>query len=195
MTIDSTSQVLVFDADGVMIKPWGFANALATQHNITPEMTQGFFTGVFQQCLIDEHALEDVLPPFLHEWGWSNNVESFIDFWHQTDDLRDAVMLQQVADYRAAGRVCCLASNQDVTRARYMRSSMDFDLLFDRLYFSCDLKAKKPELAFYHAIQQDLGVPASNILFYDDSEQHVKGAISAGWQAVWFRSYDDLVED
>ena len=43
--------IYVFDADGVVIRPWGFATALREEHNITPEQTRSFFVGPFQDCL------------------------------------------------------------------------------------------------------------------------------------------------
>ena len=56
----AANQVLVFDADGVLIKPWGFSKALAAQHKITPDMTKPFFTGVFQRCLGVYYLLDPI---------------------------------------------------------------------------------------------------------------------------------------
>jgi hypothetical protein len=46
------AKAILFDADGVVIFPWRFARHLAREHGITPEMTRGFFQGVFEDCLV-----------------------------------------------------------------------------------------------------------------------------------------------
>lgn len=52
-----TSSAYVFDADGVVINPWGFANALSAEYGISLDDTRAFFAGPFQQCLTGDAML------------------------------------------------------------------------------------------------------------------------------------------
>ncbi len=42
------------------------------------------------------------------------------------------------------------------------------------------------------AIQSDLGVEASQISFWDDSPQHVDGALRAGWKAYLYEGNESI---
>lgn len=184
--------VFVFDADGVVIEPWGFAKHLEKQFKIVPEQTQAFFAGPFLQCLTGHAELRPSLLPFLHGWGWQRSMDEFIDTWMSADDLPDEDVLAQVATLKEAGYTCCLASNQEVTRADYVTHQMGFGGLFDHLFFSCHLGAMKPDPLFYEKIEQTLGVSGDQVVFVDDSQGHVESARAAGWQAIHFQSISDI---
>ncbi len=182
----STPHAIIFDADGVVIEPWGFANVLEADYGISRDATHAFFRGPFQACLVGEADLRVCLEGVLGEWGWRGTVDELIEVWMQADDLPVQPVLDHVAAIRRSGRLCCLASNQEFTRARYITHRMGFADYFDHLFFSCDLGAMKPELAYYRQIEQAIGVEPAHILFLDDSPGHVQGAIDAGWQAIHF---------
>jgi putative hydrolase of the HAD superfamily len=177
---------LIFDADGVLIEPWGFATLLERDHGIAAESTRRFFYGPFQECLLGQSELVEILPPYLKDWRWSGTMSEFIDLWMSADDRPDLQMLALVERLRAAGAVCCLASNQERTRARYMASRMGFAERFDRLYFSHALGFVKPHEDFYRAIERDLRVAAGEIFFWDDSPGHVEAAARRGWNAFLY---------
>ncbi|AGG65599.1 HAD family hydrolase [Corynebacterium callunae] len=65
----------------------------------------------------------------------------------------------------------------------------------DALVFSCDIGAAKPELPAFHAAQEALGVPASEIVFIDDRLENVEAAREAGMQAFVFTSLAQLKKD
>jgi glucose-1-phosphatase len=55
---------------------------------------------------------------------------------------------------------------------------------FRRVFVSSDLGVRKPEREAFAKIAATIGVPVERILFFDDTEQNVRGAIAAGLQAV-----------
>ncbi len=63
---------------------------------------------------------------------------------------------------------------------------------FERMFFSAELGAKKPDPATYDAVGRALDVPARSIVFVDDGEANIEGARRAGWQAIAFRAGDGL---
>ena len=56
--------------------------------------------------------------------------------------------------------------------------------LFDQIFTSHALGLRKPELAAYNQVVQNIGLPAASILFFDDSHANVDAALAAGLQAV-----------
>ena len=65
---------------------------------------------------------------------------------------------------------------------------------FRKIFVSSDLGLRKPERAAFAAISREIGVPASGILFFDDTPENVESARAAGLQAVHVQRPQD-VED
>lgn len=63
---------------------------------------------------------------------------------------------------------------------------------FRKCYLSYKLKMLKPSEGFYKAVVADIGLPASEMLFIDDSQRNVDAAISAGLPAIWYQPGTDL---
>lgn len=187
------TRILIFDADGVLIEPGGFAHLLRDSHGISSEETREFFTGPFQECLLGTRELIDALPPYLERWGWAGSVREFIDLWMCADDRPSEPALATLSEIRTNNDVLCLASNQERNRANYIDTQMGFGRLFDRLYFSCHLGAAKPMPEFYHSIQKDLDTSATEIHFWDDSAEHVDAAKEIGWNAYLYTGPDSIV--
>jgi putative hydrolase of the HAD superfamily len=184
----SFNRVLIFDVDGVLVAPRGFADALENLHGISRGATAEFFAGPFQACLIGEANLEDVLPPYLKRWDWRGSTDAFISHWLEADDRPVQGVLDAIEAARRPGDICCVASNQERMRAAYIAGKMGFETRFDRLYFSCALKAAKPQQAFFQKVQDDLGIAPGLIYFWDDSRGNVDAAAAFGWNAYLYES-------
>lgn len=63
---------------------------------------------------------------------------------------------------------------------------------FKKCYISSEMKALKPSEKFYKAVVEDIAIPAEDMLFIDDSQRNVDGAISAGLPAVYYKPGTDL---
>jgi putative hydrolase of the HAD superfamily len=183
-------QAVIFDADGVVIHPYRFARYLEREHAITPETTGSFFRTTFEDCLIGRADIKDVLPPFLHEWGWPGSLDEFLVTWFAVEDAADGRVMDVIQGLRRSGLLCCLATNQEGRRAAYLRTEMGFSETFDRLYFSCELGCQKPDSAYYGAIERDLGLAGDRILFWDDSPVNVELAREVGWNAEVYTGYE-----
>lgn len=185
-------KAVIFDADGVLVFPWRFAEHLSREHQITQEATRAFFEGKFTGCLLGKADLAEALPPYLKEWGWQGSAEEFMQLWFSVEDAVDARVLDTVKSLRNAGFVCCLASNQEPHRAEYMRDIMGFSAHFDHLFFSGVLGVKKPEAEFYKAVETALNLHGGQIAFWDDSPRHVDAARERGWQAEVYTSCEEF---
>ena len=178
----------IFDADGVLIPPWGFANYLKLHYPEIAAQTGEFFYGPFAQCLVGAADLKVELRPFLARWAWPHTDDEFIDLWFTAERTFDQELVQMIQTLRAQGTPCYLATNQEHRRAAYMRTTMGFDDLFDGIFASADLGVVKPDPAFYLAITQRLGVDPESIMFWDDAPAHVAAAHAFGWQAELYTS-------
>ena len=56
---------------------------------------------------------------------------------------------------------------------------------FDRLYYSYELKAYKPDALFFHRILQQGGYRPEETLFLDDSQKNVEAARQVGLNAIY----------
>ena len=79
-------------------------------------------------------------------------------------------------------------------RAELMFEEAGFSMTkdFKKCYISYQLKALKPSAECFHAIMEDIGIPAENMLFIDDSQKNVDGSIAAGLPAVYYEPGSDL---
>ena len=76
--------------------------------------------------------------------------------------------------------------------AHFSRAYADLLGHFREIYLSSTIGLRKPEAAAYDHVVNAIGVPASRILFFDDSAENVAGARSRGLSAVHVRSPDDI---
>jgi putative hydrolase of the HAD superfamily len=190
-----TIKAICFDADGVVVNPhMQFSKYLKEEYGISPEMTQRFFRGVFNDCLVGKASLEDVLPPFLRDWGWKDSVAEFINTWLITSQVVDNRVIHAIQNLRQNGIICCLATSQERNRAEYMKETMGFQDIFDHLFFSCEIGWQKPHHAYYQHIDKTLGLGKDSILFWDDKRTNVESARKFGWIAEIYTDFNEYEE-
>lgn len=63
---------------------------------------------------------------------------------------------------------------------------------FREIYLSSTIGLRKPEAAAYDHVVKAIGLPASRIVFFDDSAENIAGARARGLTAVHVRSPDDV---
>jgi putative hydrolase of the HAD superfamily len=187
-------RVCIFDVDGVLVRSWGFANALHSEHGISRAITEEFFHGPFRACLNGNARLEEVLPPYLARWGWRGSTSDLLRFWMTTDDTPDMALLAVVDRLRRSGDTVCLASNQERTRARYLANDMGFAERFDRLFFSWELGATKPADEFFRAVQRELDVTPEQIYFWDDHSTCIDAARALGWNGFVYTNSQAVLD-
>ncbi len=94
-----------------------------------------------------------------------------------------------------------LLSNSDVINAQFFRKYVDTELgselfasTFKRVFFSCDLKLRKPEPAVFQTILVKEKLKASETLLIDDCKKHTEGATFAGLNTIWLQKGTDISE-
>ena len=74
----------------------------------------------------------------------------------------------------------------------FERAGVPLDTTFGKLFMSFRMKALKPSEKIYREIISQLGLPAEQLLFIDDSMTNVEASIEAGMPAVHYEPGTDL---
>ena len=186
-------QAMIFDADGVIVRPksW-FVTPAAERYGIPRDQFMSFIHGEFQRCISGELELAKVLPPLLEQWRVTVSADAFIRAWLEHEHAIDTNLLRGIQRIRATGLKCYLGTNQEENRAQYMKHDMGLEAALDGVFFSSELKAKKPDPRFYERVQALLDLPASSILLWDDSPANVAAALKASWQAKLYTTFEQF---
>ena len=78
------------------------------------------------------------------------------------------------------------------SRAMFAEAGIPLEDIFKKCFFSFEMKALKPSAAFYKAVVEQIGLPAEEMFFIDDSQRNVDGSIAAGLPAVYYEPGTDL---
>lgn len=69
---------------------------------------------------------------------------------------------------------------------------ISFSGLFRKCFVSYEMGLLKPSAEFYRRVIEEIGCPAEEMLFIDDSPKNVEGAIAAGLPAVCYEQGSDM---
>jgi putative hydrolase of the HAD superfamily len=177
-------RAMVFDADGVIVRPesW-FVTGASERYGVPKDEFMAFIHGDFTRCTTGDLRLEAALPPLLKRWGVTTGVDVFIGQWLEHERAVDDELLERIQTIRAAGLPCYLGTNQEANRAGFMRNAMGLEAALDGVFASCDLGARKPDPDFYGRVQNLLSRAPREILLWDDNATNVAAAHAAGWHA------------
>ncbi|MFO7710672.1 MAG: HAD-IA family hydrolase [Candidatus Woesearchaeota archaeon] len=182
----------IFDADGVVIRGDMFSVRYAKDYGIPAEELLPFFKGVFRDCIVGKADLKTEIEPWLSRWNWHGSVDDFLEYWFKSEHQIDERVVARIEQLRKQGYPCFLATNQEKYRIRYMKEQMGFDRLFDKIFSSAEIGYQKPQPEFFKYIIRELKVPPQDIIFFDDSESHVKEAEEQGIDAYLYTRFSDF---
>ena len=77
-------------------------------------------------------------------------------------------------------------------REHFRTCFADFIAVADAVVISGDEGIVKPQREIYDLLRERIRLPASALLFVDDLEKNVAAARAAGWQAIRFRTNDQV---
>jgi putative hydrolase of the HAD superfamily len=179
-------RAVLLDADGVVQEnPDGWLERLKA--TVGDGKGQEFADDVFateQEAMTGDRDFGDVIAEVADRWGLTGSRQDLLEHWRRIEV--SAPVVELVGELRAAGIRCCLASNQNSFRARYMRDALGYEKIFDSVFFSCDLGVLKTSPRFFTSVLSELDLPAGEVLFVDDGEHYVETARDVGLRAfVW----------
>ena len=98
-------------------------------------------------------------------------------------------MVEWAARLQAAGTPTGILSNLGDAMTSGVLARQPWLAGFDFALWSHTVKMAKPEVAIYRLAAEGLGYAAENILFIDDREDNVAGALAASMQAIFYRDH------
>ena len=104
-----------------------------------------------------------------------------------------AVMLKHMAKYYD---LYMLSNNNSIclpfASKMFDQTGAPLKEVFLKLFLSFEMKTLKPSAEFYQRVIEEIGLPAGDMLFIDDSQKNVDGAVAAGLPAVYYEPGTDL---
>lgn len=104
-----------------------------------------------------------------------------------------ATMLRRLAE---SYDLYLLSNNNPICMPHSTRIFADAGIPLDRIFRKCflsyEVKALKPSERFYKTVIEEIGIPSEDMLFIDDSQKNVDGAVAAGLPAVYYEPGTDL---
>lgn len=192
----SALHTIVFDFDGVLNRNYdeaGFlwSRDLHERFGISgPQLDAALFGAHnFEDILVGKIDLHDALTKILRDHGCAHAVEDFAADWFERDLVPCAGMLALIDELRERGIPCVIGTNNEPRRAAFLWERL-LKNHTDGIYTAGVMGIAKPDVAFFHHIQDALKVEdPKRLLFIDDIAENVDGARRAGWQALQYGDY------
>jgi HAD superfamily hydrolase (TIGR01509 family) len=186
-----TIEAVLFDADGVIQRPtvdW----RTTLQSFVRPDQSaEEFVLDLMESeapALSGKGDFRVAVADVLARWESTAPMETVLDLWHRFE--AEPAVIAIIAELRAAGIGCHLATNQQAYRRAIMQDERRYGDWFDQTFYSCDLGVAKPDTAYFKSILTALDKPASSVLFIDDKAANIEGARAVGLPAAQY----DLAE-
>lgn len=187
-------EIILFDLGGVLInidynstslgmKKLGFLDfdkhyTQLAQINLFDQIETG---KISQQAFINElkkHVNQDVTPnQLVHAWN-----EMIGEFPQNKVDLLE----------KLRGRRVAMLSNTNAIHWNKVLhewkkvSQVEMEEFFEKIFLSHEIQCRKPHVETFNYVCQRLKVLPENVLFIDDSPQHIKGANEAGLRTFFY---------
>ena len=116
-------------------------------------------------------------------------LDADTDLWTQPNQP----MIDWAASLQAAGIFTGILSNLGDAMETGVRERCPWLHAFNHLTFSHRLRTTKPDPTIYAHAAAGLGVHPEEILFIDDREDNIAGALAAGMQAIRYLDHDSFL--
>lgn len=193
-------KVLLLDIDGVLLQPEDvFSRIYAKQHGLDTSKFPGFFKGDFQQALVGRADLRVLITKHNDIWHWNKSVDELLKIWFETETVLNNNLLKYIDGLNKKNLIICVATNQEKLRGEYLEQTV-FPGRFDEFYISANMGVLKPHTEFFEYIIHDLSrkygnIHASDIIYFDDSGEHVESANQIGINAHLYKSDESLIQE
>jgi len=189
-------KAVLFDGDKVVVnKKENFSVIFSREYGLPYEELLPFWLNEFKPCLIGKADLKEVVKPYLKKWQWPKSVDDFLDYWFQSENIIDQRMVKYIEELKKKGVKCYLLINQEIYRTKYMENKMGFKQLFDRIFSSAEVGLKKPHAEFYDFVIKQLnGITKEEVLFWDDDQENVDGALAFGIKSFVYQDFDQFLQ-
>ena len=120
----------------------------------------------------------------------------FVESKHNPLDER---FVGEIKSLRQSGVRCYLATNNEKYRTEHLRTTLGLGEILDGIFASGEMGSKKTSREFLAAIQEKIGIPASEVMYWDDRPNHIDELNGAGFQARLYTNFESwkssMIED
>lgn len=187
-------QVLLFDLGGVIVDYRGPERLVALSHGklslsqareaLSCDVLHAFERGEISEKTFSESITRDC--------GLDLSPEAFIADFETWPERYLPGTEALIANLKGRARLACL-SNINEPHWRRCRA-LNLPRLFDAHFLSYEMGARKPDPKIYESVIASLGVPAADILFFDDVETNIDAAKRHGMRAHYVSPEGGLAE-
>jgi putative hydrolase of the HAD superfamily len=183
-------KALMIDVDGVLVsgRP---SDGLHWAASLEPDLglsfeilRDAFFKRHWPDIVTGRADLRERLARVLAQIAPKLTAEQVLAYWFRQDARLNHEVLEDLATLRRGGLRVHLATNQEHERARYLMNTLGLAAHVDGCHYSAAIGHCKPMPEFFDAVALTVGLPPAELLLIDDSEENVRGAIGAGWDAA-----------
>lgn len=154
---------------------------------ISQEMFERFmFADGFWPIMRGEEDLLHRVQEFLDHAGVKQDGQELLDFWFKADARPCDRMQVLMERANRAGLRQVIATNNEHRRSSYIENEMGYSERVEKVYSSGRMGIAKPDMGYFRAIEDDLGMSGTEILFVDDYHDNIQAAADCGWQVHHF---------
>ena len=195
MLMDKDIKAIIFDFGNVLVN-WDVREVY--KHFFTDDQAiESFLTEI---RFLEWNAQQDAGRPFSEGVSalskefpkYSDLIASYDTHWEEsiTDTIEGTVEI--VKELKSEGWKLYLLSNFSVEKFELIRHRYDFLDLFEKMIISGEYKLIKPDPEIFTLTLQLIGRKASECLFIDDSPTNIEVAQKLGFNAIHFKSAEQL---
>ncbi|WP_423067614.1 HAD-IA family hydrolase [Devosia sp. CN2-171] len=197
------TRAVLFDVDGVLVhgyhakpeKQIRWDENLLADLGIDPDVfRKEFIYDIFvKKVIVGQMSLLEALDRTLPRLGYRGPSMAFAGYWLSHDSNVNQPLLDVVGKLKARGDSrLYVATNQEHMRAQWLWQQLKFGDVFEDMFHSARVGATKPHKPYFDWVSNRIGPQAEPPLFFDDSEDVVKGARAYGWEAVQYDNLEDV---
>ena len=187
-------KAICFDLDGVYFTSAGvntFKQALVDL-GVTPQDVEYMLYGKpmkeFKRGEIEEGAFWKNAVEY---WKLDKSPQEIIDLLTLGYEI-DPEVGELVKKVRDNGYKTCICSNNYVTRINALEKKFNFLDNFDSYVFSYEIGIIKPDKGIFEELVKRTGVKPSELVYSDDGEDKLKGALEIGINAFLYENFEQF---
>lgn len=174
----------IFDFGGVLyyIDPKRTQEAifkLATDI-ISEEMIKKYYSELIYNYELGQMTSNEFYNKSIDFLKLSCTEEEFITAWNQILVRQFSTAIELIKIAKNHGQVFLLSNTNEIHHNHFSPQCTELFSLFDKLFFSHQIKRIKPNLDIYQYVCDDINIDKKDLLFIDDSVPNIKAAAEFG---------------
>jgi putative hydrolase of the HAD superfamily len=174
---------VILDLGGVLVKiePDNFYKKIFQLTGININILKDIKNDITLGLITPEEAFEKVIKNYKLKISLKEIIDSFVYDYigNKIDGVDEFLSRLKDLDIKIG-----LLSNTNKLHFDYIKKLFNDFRIFDKIYLSYELNLAKPDKRIYEYVLNDLKIPASEIIFIDDTDENIETALDLGFKAI-----------